>query len=277
MDLPEDYQEIFVPGVKDRPPSKTRVNISAAHGTYMFSSLQQHGLHSFEPEALGTAVALIDHFELDGFADVGANIGVFSWCAKAIFGASLEVWAFEPMPTLADIVTAVAVQNDLDINVRREALSHSNGDATFYLSAKTDTSNSLNRRFRPSKGELTVKTLRMDSAFDQFHPGLIKIDTESTEPDVLAGGDGYIRDQRPFLLIEVLAGRTEVQLSEFCERQNYAAYRLDGSPLSPAEKIEGDITYQYRDWLFAPAERALDAAFDKKSKDWIRAFATPSP
>lgn len=254
-------------------PSRSEVDISPGVGTYMVKILTETGLHKFEPEALGIVAALIDSYKLDRFCDVGANIGVFSWCMKAIFGDSLDVRSYEPLPSLAQIMHNICSFNELDVDVRTEALSDKDGQASFYISAKTDTSSSLAKGFRPAREEILVDTLRMTTAFEDYKPKVIKIDTETTEPEVLRGGESYIAKERPHLVIEVLAGRSEEALTDFCERQNYIAYKLNREELKPTNEIIGDSTYQYRDWLFSPAELSFSEEFKENYNIWTRAFS----
>ena len=125
-----------------------------------------------------------------------------------MFGPGLSVKAFEPMPQLAEFVESAARRNSLTIDVRREALSNDGGTATFYLSAHADTPNPLNRRFRPplSKIEVLTETLDRIARDSNLASIVVKIDTESTEPDVLEGASRFVSTRRPYIICEMLAG-----------------------------------------------------------------------
>lgn len=210
------------------------------------------GFKGYEPETLALAASIIAGYEIEQFADVGANIGVYSWYLKSLFGNRLEVRAYEPLPSLISALTANALTNNLSIDARAIALSDENGEATLYVSAKSDSSNSLNSSFRIAKDTLQVPVRMMDTDFvDRFCPRLVKIDTESTEPAVLRGGSEFIRKHRPFLIVEVLKDRSECELENFFDGLGYTFFKIkDG--LKKAPRIIGDDSA--RDWLFSPVE-----------------------
>jgi hypothetical protein len=82
---------------------------------------------------------------------------------------------------------------------------------------------------------------------------VIKLDTESTEPDVLAGARRCIAEHRPWILCEVLAGRTEARLTEVMAPFGYHWYHVtDKIPWTRAQTIVGDQTHRHLMWLFAP-------------------------
>lgn len=214
------------------------------------------GLGGYEPETIGAAIALVNAEGLDSFADIGANIGIFSLVLKSLFGEHLTVDAFEPLPRLSEIAVDLASLNSLDIRVHREALSNAAGTAKFYVSAKSDSSNSLNADFRAAKEVIDVQLATIDEFFAGRKSGrwLMKIDTESTEPDVLEGGSEFITSARPWIICEVLANRGEERLQRIVDHHGYFAYHLDGGGLAEPAKIEGDRSYSHRDWLFAPKQ-----------------------
>jgi hypothetical protein len=72
---------------------------------------------------------------------------------------------------------------------------------------------------------------------------------------VLRGAAGLLAGRRPWIICEVLAGRTEAELMAILEPLDYAWYRIDGAgPLDRRTTIEGDPTWKHMNWLFAPAE-----------------------
>src|SRR5690606_28293792 len=122
-----------------------------------------------------------------------------------------------------------AARNGLD-GVRFEpvALGASPGTATLHLSDVTDSSNSLLEGFRPSQRGLDVPIETLDDyvAAAPAPPRLLKIDTEATEPDVLRGAERFLRDQRPWLICEVLAGRTEAELEALLAPLGYQWHQI---------------------------------------------------
>ncbi len=190
--------------------------------------IRRSGLASFEPE---TAAALLALFEQAGpgfvLYDVGANVGVYSAMAAAMFEPA-AVHSFEPAPTTADILGRIARANDLDIAVHECALSDVEGAAPLYVSPVSDASNSMVAGFRKATGELTVTTRRLDDVVAETGapPTIIKIDVETHEPAVLAGARDTLATHRPYVVIEVL----------------YRAKRDLGAPIAAAF---ADLGYSY--------------------------------
>lgn len=230
------------------------------------------GVGGYEPETIGAALALVSTFRLRNFVDIGANIGIFSLVLKSVFGDSLHVRAHEPLPRLLRICRSLAQGNGLEIECKDQALSDSSGTAKFYVSRKSDSSNSLNATFRPAKGVIDVVVATVDELYGSAADTgwLLKIDTESTEPDVLRGASGFIRRFRPWIICEVLHGRGEDRLQEEVERHGYQAFHLTGDALTSAQPILGDSTYRHRDWLLAPD--VPDAQFNAQYARWQEAL-----
>lgn len=235
--------------------------------------ISSRGVGGYEPETIGAALALITTFRLRHFIDIGANIGIFSLVLKGVFGHSLRVWAHEPLPRLLDICRSLADINGLGIECLPQALSDTSGTAKFYVSAKSDSSNSLNANFRPSKDIIDVHVATVDEMYGQVPDAgwLLKIDTESTEPAVLRGARSFIERHRPWIICEVLRGRGEDRLQLEVERHGYHAYHLRGEPVVTSEAILGDSTYKFRDWLLAP--EPLGADFNQQYLRWQGALA----
>src|SRR5690606_17488818 len=96
------------------------------------------------------------------------------------------------------------------------------GRASLYISARSDSSNSLRKDFRKAKGVIDVPVSTIDEVLDFQHGSVvIKIDTESTEPDVLRGAQQSLTKLRPWIICEVLAGRVEADLMEILRPHGY--------------------------------------------------------
>lgn len=253
------------------PGRREVLTFSVGEGTAVGKILADKGLQGFEPETLAACCAIIETEAVSDFADIGANIGIFSLVLGRLF-PNLGIKAFEPLPWLNETATALCLENDVTADVRSEALSRENGQATFYVSAQSDSSNSLSPTFRRNKDEIEVSMITLDdlSKREAFTPRLIKVDTESTEPDVLDGGRNFIQKSRPWIICEVLAGRTEERLNAFVKDCDYVAYSLNGSVFNKQDTISGDTTYQYRDWLFAPEE--VSGPLVENYAKWVALF-----
>jgi FkbM family methyltransferase len=240
--------------------------------------LQRTGLAGYEPHTLACCLAALDVAPPGTFFDVGANVGVFSWLVAA--ATDRAVTAFEPVPWLLDGVRSVASANALEIRCEAIALSSSSGPATFYVSAKSDCSNSLREGFRKASETLDVAVDTLDEYVERtaLRPALLKIDTESTEPDVLSGGHGCIRHHKPWIVCEVLAGRTEAELMKVLASLEYAWYQITDDDRWPERSIiTGDRSYRFVNWLFVPGR--LDEGFWSalaNRREQLR-YCTPEP
>lgn len=245
------------------PPDAGRVlTLTAPTALLVPRKLAQAGLRAYEPSAMACFLAALDVCGPGAVLDVGANVGLYAGLASAL--TDRPVRAFEPAPDLVDVARRFAADNHLGYTTEALALGAENGSATFYLSV-TDTSNSLAAGFRESPSQIQVPVETLDSyvARTGVVPAVIKIDTETTEPDVLAGAAGTIAAHRPWILCEVLAGRVETRLTEVLTPFGYHWFHITSEiPYRERDEIVGDPTYEHMMWLFAPnppAERFWSA------------------
>lgn len=253
-----------VPGTDGPKPVRVAFDGTASH--YVLKRLAEDGMHDYEPETVATVLAATQ-LQGGGFHDVGANIGIFAIVVKALLPEA-QVTAYEPGSDLAQVLRQVVALNGADISVQQIALAARDGTAEFYMSP-TDTSNSLRKGFRHAVGVDTVTVARLDTWLRDHpdrEPAVLKIDTESTEPDVLAGAAEFVARARPWLIVEVLKGRTEEQLEVWCEALGYHRHHITDDGPQPRTVIEGDPTYAHMNWLFTPA--ALPAEFSDIFHRW---------
>lgn len=242
---------LSLPVTSDGGPATLRIR--AARELYVPAALERTGLRGYEPDTLACVLALQDVQGPGFFFDVGANVGVFALLAAAT--TRWDVVAFEPEPRLCDALERLAAENRLEVAVERIALGDREGEATLYLSDLTDTSNSLAAGFRPSQRQVKVPVETLDGycARTSRWPRVLKIDTESTEPAVLAGAATLLREHRPWIVCEVLAGRSERQLERVLEPHGYSWFQLTGEvPPVVRREIFGDRSHIHTNWLFAP-------------------------
>lgn len=248
-----------------RPP---RVRIESPIRSYVPRLLDEGGVRSYEPATLAAFLAAISALDLAEAFDIGANIGIFSIVGAATTTA--RITGFEPTPALAENFRDIVQRNDLSCTVEELALGEAPGTATLYLSSVTDSSNSMRSGFRPAMGAVEVTVERVDDYVARTGrvPGLLKIDTETTEPAVLIGATATMAEHRPWVICEILAGRTEAELEPLFRALGYRFHRLrsDGPPLEQ-DGIEGDPAHLERDWLFTPAP--LPAAFLAHYAAWF--------
>lgn len=249
--------ELAVPrppdGATGRLDAPTSLRIKAPVRMYVPKVLARTGFGGYELTCLPHFLAALSTAPAGAVLDIGANIGPYALLAKAL--STREVIAFEPTPDVAEVARDLGTSNGLPFLVEEIALGDSAGAASLYLSMKTDSSNSLNPDFRQSSGTIEVPLETLDGYLRRTSvvPGLLKVDTETTEPAVLRGAKDLIREHRPWVFCEVLFDRGEDELMSVISDWGYSWYYLDGpGPLTASTAIVGDKTYKNMMWLFTP-------------------------
>ena len=255
-----------------RPAAQpVRVVVEAPFRSYVPRLLEDGGVAHYEPETVAAFLAAISLNDATEVFDVGANVGIFSIIAASTTLA--RATGFEPTPQLAETFGAIVRTNGLTCDVEPIALGTQNGRATLYLSAKTDSSNSLRAGHRAAMGTVEVPVERLDDYVTRTgrRPAVMKIDTETTEPDVLSGGLETLRTIRPWVVCEVLADTTEAALMAILRPLGYRFHHLgDGGVPVEAGEIVGDPTWLHRDWLFTADP--LPPAFAAHYTSWLDAI-----
>lgn len=204
---------LALPTLNYRQNQPQNLILNGAERAYVAKLLAENGIGKYEPHTMATALLLLKEVANQRiFFDIGANIGVYSFfLASVLEPEGLTIHGFEPTPNLAAIARKIAEDNSLSYQVEELAMGSRCGSAELYLSKKTDSSNSLLKGFRESLQSITVPLETVDnySQKNGLMPSVIKVDTEATEPDVLLGCSETIRKNRPWIICEVLAGRTE--------------------------------------------------------------------
>jgi FkbM family methyltransferase len=137
--------------------------------------------------------------------DVGANRGYYSWALSRVAAA---VEGFEPNPVLAKFA-----QTKLGRRARLHevALSDHAGVATLYVPRRASGSSlhiigNLDNVYAHDRvDEIQVRLATLDS-YGFENVGFLKIDVEGAEMEVLTGARETILNNRPTMLIELLAG-----------------------------------------------------------------------
>lgn len=237
--------------------------------------LEAHGVGGFEPETIAAILGLVETVRPAVVYDVGANVGPHALLVPALL--DVPVVAFEASADTAAALRHLVALNNLPVTVVEAAAGELAGVARFYISP-TDTSSSLNADWRNATGIVEVPVLTLDgyAAAHPPVPGVIKIDTETTEPDVLRGAPALLAT-RPWIVCEVLPGHREGELDDILLPLGYIPFHIDGSsPMTRHARVAGAADMANMNWLFAPSEPpdALWAAVDR----WRAALdATPAP
>jgi FkbM family methyltransferase len=253
------------------------LEVSVASRLFIPKKIEGTGLAGYEGPTLACWLTLLNLDGVHEVFDVGANVGPFTWLAAAL--TPHEVVAFEPVPYLLEALGEIAGQNGLRVIRESIALADHDGQATLYLSDKSDTSNSLVQGHRPSSKSLSIEVRQLDTyaAATGRIPDVLKIDTETNEPEVLAGGMRTIREHRPWMIVEVLPGaQAEERLMRLLQPLGYIYYQItDAVPLVPRSRIVADPDLVHMNWLLAPAP--LNEPFWTSFQEWRAAIEACTP
>lgn len=245
-------------------PSGSPIEIVAPGKFHIPRVLAEGGLKNYEVHSLAAALALAELRE-GAFYDIGANIGVFSLCIATALRRRCH--AYEPFPEAASVLEGLRVKYQLPITVHGKGVGGESGKAQFYLSDRSDMSNSLDPTFRKHRGVLEVDVTTLDVELERDRPCVLKIDTETTEDQVIAGGLSQIARYRPPVIVELLNDRIATRVCSLLQPLGYRAYAIRaGLRLIEADVIETSLDGDSRNWLFSCA--ALDAEFDDALNKW---------
>ncbi len=184
--------------------------------------------------------------------DVGAYVGFFSLLAAHANPAG-QVFAFEPLPSVHKRLLRNVKLNQLtNVQCSASAVGEAQGEAEFWhINAETPTSSSLSFEFMQAADNL-VSTKVPVITLDRFvhdknisRVELMKLDTESTEHQVLRGMTKTLERDHPIIFCEVLTERGgEAPLEEILRRFGYLFYHLTPNGPVHRDKIEG-----HPEWL----------------------------
>jgi len=134
------------------------------------------------------------------FIDIGANIGIHT---VRIGKEGIDVYAFEPSPKTYGILCK-NIKDFPNIEPFNYALGDKNTEGLFYVheQSKSGFDGLHNVYKKKDVKEIKVKVRTLDS-FDFKNIGLIKIDTEGNEYNILKGAFKTLKKEKPHLIIEV--------------------------------------------------------------------------
>jgi len=193
---------------------------SRCHLDYYAGIARREGLAAYEAPTPALISCLV-RGGAGSVLDIGAHTGLLTLLAAAS-DAQTTVHAFEPLPKAREALEAnVRLNPDFAarVHVHAVALSDHEGEVTFYETINdmgyisTSSSIEISHASSIDHGvfrELRVPACRLDDwAAGHLGTGrlkLIKIDVETHEYAVLAGGMKTITEQRPMIVAEVLPG-----------------------------------------------------------------------
>jgi FkbM family methyltransferase len=247
--------------VEARLPNGHALRLWSRGDDWVSNQVFWRGWAGYEPETARLFFRLAEGARIT--LDVGAFVGYYSLLA-AHANPEGRVFAFEPLPGPRQrLLHHLALNRLTRVECVAAAAGADDGDAQlFHVPEELPTSSSLSREFMAGARELNHLRVPV-RALDRFLAeaglegvDLVKIDTESTELDVLRGLVRTLEYERPFVLCEVLQGRSNPRgLSDLLRPHSYRYYLLTGQGPIPKAVIEGDPVWL--NYLFVPPGREL--------------------
>jgi FkbM family methyltransferase len=190
--------------------------------------------------------------------DIGAHVGFYTVLAAAA-NRSAAVYAFEPLPAVLErLQRNIFLNQPLNVVALGEAVGRADGEAEFFhVPGLIPCSSSLSGTFMggtPGLQSIPVNVVRLDT-FAAEHGltkvDLMKLDTETTEPDVLTGMGRLLRESRPDIVCEVLPSADADALTTILQPLGYWFYLLTDTGPRRHDRVTANL--QWPNHLFTPA------------------------
>ena len=178
--------------------------------------------------------------------DLGANVGLFSFCAAALAGPSGFVLAVEPDLWLAQLIARSSKQlrssrfRCAEVKSLCVSVSDSNRISELEVAERARASNHLVEAVGSTQANGLRQTqlspsVTLDFLLDYFpKPSVLKIDVETHETSVLRGAERLLKEVRPMILCEVSHENSEA----VTDLLRSAKYELYGVESQPRQRIE---------------------------------------
>lgn len=231
-------KKIFVDRMVDISKSKMKLNI----GNFIEYWIYMDGI--YERDWIRNVIPFIEGRVL---IDVGSNVGIYPLVLhkKARF-----IYAFEPeRENYRRLIDNLKRNNINNVEVINKAVSDQTKKASLFISNDSGSHSLLLH----SNGKIEkVSVITLDGFLfkrKRLDVGLVKIDVEGAEFDVLRGATRLIKKYRPALLIEFnsaiakTCGVNLFEMYEYLTDRGYAAHRLHDTRLKKISRFEIDNIY----------------------------------
>jgi len=166
----------------------------------------------------------------DAVIDVGANVGHISLLLSDLVGPE-NIFAFEPTPiSFQRLCENWRANNWSAKNLFQAAVGREAGVVRIPDTSSPETKNSLVAA-NGEIGTVEVPLVSLDECRAHWSGrkiGLLKIDVEGYEAEVIDGADKMLRLERPRLIMfESLGGRVDDEIRERFANTGYAIFQLD--------------------------------------------------
>lgn len=169
--------------------------------------------------------------------DVGANAGYYTLPFAKWFS---KVHAFEPVKEIAKKLEKNIILNSFsNVEIHVAACGQEDGCAELYVQDSVDGDFKLNsglsslvKRQDYFKTQINVPLVSIDSIFSGSHIGIIKIDVEGAEYQVLKGSTKVIRESSPVIVWEAsvnICRSNILSCLNLLEELNYTSYLINST------------------------------------------------
>lgn len=206
----------------------------------------------FEPQAIARCAEYVRPDDV--VLDIGANIGVHTVQFSDLVPQG-KVISLEPARATFDYLlrNVAQLQNVVLLNA---ALSDKTGLLTFFIAADNAYSSLKDTHRKPILRQEIVACFRADDLLGPMlegtRVGLVKIDVEGFEHQVLQGMRALIARHRPVIFCEIFGGKSSNPdpqgTLEFCLSLGYDAFVLDGPELRSVSTHDD----RYYNYFFIP-------------------------
>jgi len=188
------------------------------------------------PSARRIAAAVLEHLPADGvLVDVGANIGLVTELVLQERPRASAI-CFEPCGGYARICAATATLKGTRVVVYECGLSDVTDWATLYVHGENLGWNTLDATYADQAMKpVIVRLMKLDD-FSVRRMDVLKIDVESWEGHVLAGGRQTILQHRPAIVMELSRGSSmEMWRQKVAELEFLFGHGYERIEISPDE------------------------------------------
>ena len=232
--------------VETKLPNGKILRLQSKGDDWVSNQVFWRGWQGYEPETIPLFFRLAQTARVT--FDIGSYVCFFTLLA-AHANTDGKIYAFEPLSAIYE-----RLQQNIELNNLRNvesvlgAVGAEEGEAEFFHleGAELPTSSSLSQKFVEDVPNVTatkVKIFKLDKFAAENNIeriDLMKIDTESTEPDVLRGARSILERDHPQMICEVLKDRgSEKPLAEILRPLGYKFYLMTPDGLQQRHQIEG--------------------------------------
>ncbi|MFC4308029.1 FkbM family methyltransferase [Steroidobacter flavus] len=224
----------------DRSTTLRRYGLRIQYDPNSYIGTYLHYRRLFEPSILKAIEANLRPGAT--FIDIGANIGQHTLVASKLVGPTGRVISFEPgANTRARLLRNIEINGLTNVDVRPYGLSREAGSHTLY---NINTNNDGQATLAKPPGDCPSETVELRTLDEQV-PDLgtgcvVKIDVEGAETEVLRGGQRFLRNCSPRMLIECIDGHlrrlgsSSAELFQLLQDHGYKLFALQRVGLSKA-------------------------------------------